>query len=218
MSIDINKLQETVEQVDSVITEQTDNNVSTDNLVSDTNNNQVSNTNNVGDIYNYYFDKAKKGTLTSEDREYISNNNDLSYEQKRVILGVPNLVPFNKLTKEKQREIASAGGKKSGEVRHKRKTAAQLLADILARELSSDQIDEILGNAANLLGEDKSAYNVMNVKALQCAMSGDTKAMQFVRDTVGDKPVEQQQITTDVMTDADRALIAKVQKRIGETS
>lgn len=136
-----------------------------------------------------------------------SNNPDLSIKEK-----YPNLITFNDLTEEEQRAIASKGGKKSGEVRRKRKQASQLLADILGRSLSNEQIDEILGDAQSLLGGDKSAYNVMLIKMLQCAMSGDVKAMQLVRDTVGDKPIEEIKQTT--ITQEDIKAIEDVKKRL----
>ena len=45
-----------------------------------------------------------------------------------------NLKPFNTMTVEEQREIQSAGGKKSVEVRKEKKLMSQILADYLQKE------------------------------------------------------------------------------------
>ena len=48
------------------------------------------------------------------------------------------------------------------------------------------------------------------------AAQGDTKAAVFVRDTIGEMPVTKSQIQADIMTEADRDLLEKIQKRINE--
>lgn len=147
--------------------------------------------------------------------EEIKNDNTLTSRQKLNEIGTKNLIPFNQLTEEEHKRLCREAGRKSGEVRRQRKTAKELLTDILTRPMTDDQIEEVLGNACNLLGVDKSAYNVMNVKALQCAMSGDTKAMQFIRDTVGDKPIEQSVTLTEQITEADRKALDDIRQRLG---
>jgi hypothetical protein len=49
-----------------------------------------------------------------------------------------NLIPFNKLTKDEQRKIASNGGKRSVEVRKEKKLLSQMYADMLADEHDID--------------------------------------------------------------------------------
>ena len=44
-----------------------------------------------------------------------------------------NLIPFNKLTDKEQRELATKGGKKSGEVRKARKTLKEELLLLLSQ-------------------------------------------------------------------------------------
>lgn len=149
------------------------------------------------------------------NKEILEDTN-LTSRQKLNEIGTNNLIDITTRSTEEQKRICQLGGKKSGESRRKRKQAKELLAEILARSMTDEQIEEILGNAANLLGQDKSAYNVMNVKALQCAMAGDTKAMQFIRDTVGDKPVEQIQQTTNLITEADKKELEELKKALAE--
>lgn len=88
------------------------------------------------------------------------------------------------------------------------------MQEILNRTISDSNIDEILGDSKQLLGEDKTAYNVLLVKMLTTAMQGNTTAMQLVRDTAGDRPADRQEIVADIMTDADRKLIDNVRKRL----
>lgn len=147
--------------------------------------------------------------------EEILNDSTLTSRQKLNEIGTNNLIPINLRSKEEQKRIRQEAGKRSGEVRRQRKTAKELLTDILTRPMTDEQIEEVLGNACNLLGVDKSAYNVMNVKALQCAMSGDTKAMQFIRDTVGDKPIDQTVTLTEQITEADRKALDDIRQRLG---
>lgn len=88
---------------------------------------------------------------------------------------------------------------------------------MLQRQLSNDQIDDILGTSKNLLGEEKTAYAVINAKMIQVAASGDTKAYNAVRDTVGDAPVQEQRIET-INTPGDMALYEKVARRLEKSN
>lgn len=126
---------------------------------------------------------------------------------------IDNLVPFTERTEKEQREIARLGGIKSGEVRRARKTAREILQEMLQRQLSDGQIDDILGTSKSLLGEDKTAYAVINAKMIQVAAAGDTKAYNAVRDTVGDAPVQEQRIE-NINTPGDMALYEKVAARL----
>ena len=64
-----------------------------------------------------------------------------------------------------------------------------------------------------MLGEDKTAYAVINAKMIQVAAAGDTKAYNAVRDTVGDAPVQEQRIE-NINTPGDMALYEKVAARL----
>ena len=46
------------------------------------------------------------------------------------------------------------------------------------------------------------------------AKAGDVKAAVFVRDSAGDKPADQMEITAEAVTDADRELMQNIQKRL----
>ncbi len=85
-----------------------------------------------------------------------------------------NLKPMNKRTKSEQREIAKKAGIKSGEVRRARKTLKE----------------ELL-----LLLESGDNQQKMSVALFQKALKGDIKAFEVIRDTIGEKPTDKQQLT-----------------------
>jgi hypothetical protein len=48
------------------------------------------------------------------------------------------------------------------------------------------------------------------------ALRGNVKAAQFIRDTIGQAPITKQEISADITTEADRALMEKITKRLQE--
>lgn len=155
-------------------------------------------------------DKTLNGKQINSNNTDNDTDSNLSGKEK----GYKNLIPLNERTKEEQRELAKKGGKRSGEVRKQKKTAKELLETLLSTDMSEDMIVDVLGGSSALLGDNKTAYNVMLTKMLQVACAGDTKAFVALRDTVGDKPADKQEITADIMTDADRKVIDNIKKRI----
>ena len=96
-----------------------------------------------------------------------------------------NLKPMNKRTKSEQREIAKKGGIKSGESRRERKRLRELL------ELCLQLNDEETGF--------KNDY-AMTVALIKKAVKGDVSAYLAIRDTLGEKPVEKQEVKINPIT------------------
>lgn len=91
-----------------------------------------------------------------------------------------NLIPqAHKLTVEE----ASKGGKRSGETRRRRKAFAEAFEVLLQREFSDH-------NGNRMQGVDAIA-----AKVFKEAMDGDMRAVQFLRDTVGEMPVQRIETT-----------------------
>lgn len=107
--------------------------------------------------------------------------NITNYLNKRryLMANSENLKPMNKRTKSEQREIAKKGGIKSGEVRRARKTLKE----------------ELL-----LLLESGNTQNKISLALIQKALRGDIKAFEVIRDTIGEKPTDKQEITGDIKT------------------
>ncbi len=99
-----------------------------------------------------------------------------------------NLVPVNTRSKEDQRKIRSKAGKKSGEVRRKRK---QLREELLA-----------------LLSAGNTQKNI-SLALIDQALNGNVKAFETIRDTIGEKPVEKV-----VMSEVDPNVISEVEEMV----
>lgn len=99
-----------------------------------------------------------------------------------------NLVPTTKRSKEEARRISSNGGKKSGEVRRKRKA---LREELLA-----------------LLSAGNTQKNI-SLALIDQALNGNVKAFETIRDTIGEKPVEKV-----VMSEVDPNVISEVEEMV----
>lgn len=92
-----------------------------------------------------------------------------------------NLIPgAHRLTVEE----ASKGGKKSGETRRRRKAFAEAFNVLLGQEFTDTH------------GNSKSGVELIAMKTFRAAMDGDLKAMQIIRDTVGEMPVQRVEVDT----------------------
>lgn len=96
-----------------------------------------------------------------------------------------NLIPqAHKLTVEE----ASRGGKASGKARHERKLFREAILDVLAEPLKDKE-----GNA------HPSGMNVQEAMirgVIGRAIKGDPRALEIIRDTIGEKPVERVSVST----------------------
>lgn len=93
-----------------------------------------------------------------------------------------NLKPFSERTESEQRKIRSKGGKKSGEVRRAKKTMREILDYLLEKEITNNK------------GEKATTKEAILVAAIKKAIAGDIKALQFIRDTIGEMPVVKQEV------------------------
>lgn len=92
-----------------------------------------------------------------------------------------NLKPIR--SKDEAREKGKKGGKKSGEVRRAKKTMRELLDYLLEKEIT------------NKKGEKATTKEAILVAAIKKAIAGDIKALQFIRDTIGEMPVVKQEVS-----------------------
>lgn len=92
-----------------------------------------------------------------------------------------NLIPgAHKLSVEE----ASRGGKKSGETRRRRKAFAEAFNVLLEREYTDHN------------GNNQQGVEVIAAKVFRKALDGDLKAIQLLRDTVGEMPVQRVEVDT----------------------
>ena len=152
---------------------------------------------------------------TSPDNDSVNNSSESENKDDKVKYdGRANLIPFNKLSEEEQKEIRSKGGKASGEARRKKRDMREVAKAILEHAMNEAQIEEVLGNSKELLDGDKSVMAVLTARMVQEAGKGSYKHYETLRDTAGFKPKDEIGISADIMTDADRELVEKVNRRL----
>ena len=99
-----------------------------------------------------------------------------------------NLIPNSERTPSELREMARNGGLASGEARRKRKTLKEELLLMLSE------------------GDTQQS---VTLALIEKAMSGDTKAFEVIRDTIGEKPVDKVMIA-----DVEPSVIAEVEAMV----
>lgn len=84
-----------------------------------------------------------------------------------------NMQNLKPLSTEKAREIGRKGGIASGKAKRKRKTFKEELLLLLSQGDTQEKV---------------------SLAVLQKAINGDTKAFEVIRDTVGEKPTDKQEV------------------------
>lgn len=94
------------------------------------------------------------------------------------------------MTPEERLAASSRGGKKSQENKRRRKSMQAIAQQVLEMKLRDEQeIRQALRDGGMTDNDINYAAGIIMVQT-QKAMSGDTKAAEFVRDTSGQKPVD----------------------------
>ena len=100
---------------------------------------------------------------------------------------------------EADRKIQSEGGK-------------TVQAAIRQRRTFKEQIDIYLAQKNRETG--RTGLEDVALAMMERAAMGDVKAAQFLRDTAGEKPAETIDLSADITTEADRALMEKLKARM----
>lgn len=111
-----------------------------------------------------------------------------------------NLIPFNKRTEKEQREYARKGGKKSGEVRRKRKAMKEQMEMLLSLPFKQSEPLDFMKN----LGIEED--NLDNQMALIVAMygkalKGDVQAFNTIREVVQDEKTVKDEDRVQIIND-----------------
>ena len=174
------------------------------------------------------YDEVRKKTIyscmLSEDLKSISGYTDdgtkarYYFDRGEWLYGaeirMANLIPLTQRSKEEATAIRQKGAQAVHDKHKEAETMNDIAKRMLSVDMSEDVIDEILGKAKELLGEDKSASAVIIARMIQEACAGSFKAAEFVRDTAGYRPRTEMQIDADIITEEDRNLIDKLNKRL----
>ena len=136
--------------------------------------------------------------------------------------GWNNITPggFEKMDKERLREVSRKGAARMLEVKREKRTAKKCLEDILTLECSEDIIagaelppelaEQLKGYAGKI-----TMYDLVNLVTVGQAIGGNMRAAEYIRDTYGDMPTKQLNVEgVELMTEADRLLLQKVTARL----
>lgn len=93
-----------------------------------------------------------------------------------------NLIPITQRTEKEQREMRKKGGIKSGEVRKKKAEERKSL------KLTLDTL--LAGDRKVIDGDNGNTRVGICIAILQKALNGDISAFNTIRDTIGEKPVD----------------------------
>lgn len=93
---------------------------------------------------------------------------------------------------EEAKERGRKGGIASGKARREKKLMRETLDIILAMPMKNGKNADVesIRSFAALKGKNISVQEAILIAQVQKAMKGDTKAAEYVRDTIGQKPVE----------------------------
>lgn len=106
------------------------------------------------------------------------------------------------------RAIHKLGGEAIQATLKQRRTCKEILED-LARMPADSETLERLG-----LSEGTNNLEAATFAQYRKAQQGDTKAMEYIRDTVGEKPTENINATVESITPEDKALLDRVAARL----
>lgn len=108
-----------------------------------------------------------------------------------------NLVPLNTLPKSHQREIQQKGTAAAAKARAEKKALKETLLALLETPQEQD-------------GETTDGYGAIGAALFKQALSGNVKAFEVIRDTIGEKPTDNMHIdnTLEMMTAYERAAAA----------
>ena len=112
--------------------------------------------------------------------------------------GIENLKPQSTRTKDEQREVATMGGKASGEARRQKRDLRRACEMLLEMDIKGKD------------GTTKTGAEAIALAQLQKALKGDAKAFEVLRDTAGQKPVERimvAEVEQSVIDEVERAIL-----------
>lgn len=138
--------------------------------------------------------------------------------RKRQLANLKVFKPYAELTdeeRERQKEITRLGGIARQEQVKQRKNLKEVGNVILNTRISRDKAEQLIGESANLLSdEDLTVSALLMMSAVREAVEqGNVKALEFLRDTTGQKPKDELTIDANVMTEQDKRLLDKALKR-----
>ena len=140
-------------------------------------------------------------------------------EHERYLLNLRKRKPFNEWDKDKLHEIAVMGGKAVQELHGERRTAREALSNVLTLKVTPEileqaDIDTSISERLKRDNPNATIYDLIQAVAVGKALEGSARHIEYIRDTNGDKPIDRVEVTENVTTDADRALMSQIAERL----
>lgn len=112
--------------------------------------------------------------------------------------GEDNLKPVQ--SKEEARERGRLGGIASGKARREKKAMRDTLEALLAMSLKNGKQASVenIKSLAAMKGKNISVQEAVMFAQIQRALKGDVRAAEFIRDTIGQKPVDNMNVVGEV--------------------
>lgn len=114
--------------------------------------------------------------------------------------GQDNLIPLNKRSKEIQRQIQEKGRKANKEKWEQKKKLKDEL-EILMEQVSKD---------------GRTYQELISTALVKEALKGNTKAYEIIRDTMGQKPIEQKVVNATINDPFDELSVEELKKLANE--
>ena len=115
--------------------------------------------------------------------------------------GWNNLIPYKKGDNSGKSEAGKLGGKASGESKRRMKTFREELRELLEVEVE------------NAKGEKTTVQKNINSALILKAAKGDVKAYEVIRDTLGQKPVEEKSVMVSAPLESRIEIVEEMRKR-----
>ena len=120
-----------------------------------------------------------------------------------------NLISLADRTKEEREAIGRKGGIKNGEKIKARKSMKDTILDMISQEIDPKKLEK-MGVDLDTLNGDYTIQGAIISAMIREAINGDTKAMSLLRDTMGEQPVNKQEIRQEVITQDDLKTISNL--------
>jgi len=125
--------------------------------------------------------------------------------------------PINLRSPEEQAEIRRKGGIARGKQMQRAKNLRELANMMMESKVSKEKARSVLGDLADEIPEEDLTNGALIIGSMinEVYENKTAKAAEFVRDTSGQRPKDQVELTAEVMTDTDRSLMADIAERLG---
>lgn len=144
-------------------------------------------------IFDKYYKEMPKGIVNQSHTWRTSNGGRL-----KILGGDPD----------NDRLIQIKGAEHSNAMQAQRRTFKEVIEEMLCSRASKDAIEDLN------LKADATNLEMIIASAARQAERGNVKAMDFLRDTIGQKPSDRLEATVENLTPEDRAMLENIKNRL----